>query len=177
VRTRVRSVRGLDGFTLVELMIVVAVIAILAAIAVPSFFRETGKAKHQSEVSAMMGEIGVKLEQRKMESPTGLYASAAKCPAAPSPAGVDFRATCITAGSDWDALHIDPPSTTLYCSYEITTGDALTPPTPPGFTMAVPAGAWWYAIAECDMDGGGGTNATFMISSVDSKQQKLAFGK
>ena len=165
------------GFTLVELMIVVAVLAILAAIAIPSFFRESSKAKHQSEVTAMMGEIAVKLEQFKMESPTGRYIDAPKCPGSPTPAGANFRTSCIVAASVWETLRINPPSTTTYCSYAVTTGTSADAPAPTGFTMAQTATSWWFIIAECDMGNDGGTNATFMVSSIDSKQQKLNVGQ
>ena len=38
------------GFTLVEIMIVVAIIALLAAIAVPNFLREIGRASCRERV-------------------------------------------------------------------------------------------------------------------------------
>jgi len=50
------AVRKSKGFTLVELMIVVAIIGILAAIAIPNFNTFTTKAK-QSEVKVNMGGI------------------------------------------------------------------------------------------------------------------------
>jgi type IV pilus assembly protein PilE len=44
------------GFTLMELIIVVIIIAILASIALPSFFKTTGKAK-QAEANNLLGML------------------------------------------------------------------------------------------------------------------------
>lgn len=46
--------RGLAGFTLVELMITVAVVGILAAIAYPSFNEQMRKARRSDAVTALM---------------------------------------------------------------------------------------------------------------------------
>jgi prepilin-type N-terminal cleavage/methylation domain-containing protein len=165
------------GFTLVELMIGVAIIGILAAVVVPSFLKESSKAKHESEVNAMFAELNVKLEQYKMEASS--YLAAAECPSAgPNKAGYDFSTTCLASGSAWTNLRVSPPSSKLYCSYAITAGPSTTPPAPPaGFSMTAPATAWWYVVATCDMDASGGVNATFFASSVDPKVQSQNVGR
>ena len=50
------KLRGKKGFTLIELMIVVAIIGILAAIAIPNFLRFQAKSK-QSEAKTNLGGI------------------------------------------------------------------------------------------------------------------------
>jgi type IV pilus assembly protein PilA len=51
-----RTLQGPQGFTLIELMIVVAIIGILAAIAIPNFMRYQAKAR-QSEAKVNLGGI------------------------------------------------------------------------------------------------------------------------
>ena len=51
-----RGKKGRKGFTLIELMIVVAIIGILAAIAIPNFLRFQAKSK-QSEAKTNLGGI------------------------------------------------------------------------------------------------------------------------
>jgi type IV pilus assembly protein PilA len=54
--SKLRSKKGKKGFTLIELMIVVAIIGILAAIAIPNFLKFQAKSK-QSEAKSNLGAI------------------------------------------------------------------------------------------------------------------------
>lgn len=53
--------RKQTGFTLIELMIVVAIVAILAAIALPAYQSYTKKAK-ATEITAAIGQVKTELE-------------------------------------------------------------------------------------------------------------------
>lgn len=57
------------GFTLIELMIVVAIIGILAAIAIPNFLRFQAKSK-QAEAKTNLGAIGTTAEAYRAEKDT-----------------------------------------------------------------------------------------------------------
>ena len=59
------------GFTLVELLVAIAVISILAAIAIPSFFGETRKARANAEVTPMFNDLRIRMEQYLQER--GVY--------------------------------------------------------------------------------------------------------
>jgi type IV pilus assembly protein PilA len=168
--------RAQAGFTLLEVMIVVAVIGILAAIVVPSWSRESRKSKGDSEIVAMFAELATKQEQYKIDN--GVYLAAPACPSAPSSGGVDFNATCVTSGSAWATLRVSAPESRSRCTYQVAAGAAGTTLTPPsGFTVAnQPVGAWYYVIGTCDLDGSGGTSSTFFQSSTDTTIQKLNFG-
>jgi prepilin-type N-terminal cleavage/methylation domain-containing protein len=174
--------RSEAGFTLLELMVVVVIIAILAAIVVPTWVREGRKAKADTEVAAMFAEIATKEEQYKVEF--GSYLATAQCPTATSTAGVDFNSTCNTA-TGWSNLRVQETSSSIRCKYQVFIGAANTALTP-GSTFTVPcstsgacttvtpATAWYYINAICDMDGQGdsSTNTTFFQSSLDTKYQK-----
>ena len=69
-KTISRMQRGKDkGFTLIELMIVVAILGILAAIAIPNFMRFQAKSK-QSEAKTNLGGIGTTAEAFRSEQDT-----------------------------------------------------------------------------------------------------------
>lgn len=64
-----RIMKNQKGFTLIELMIVVAIIGILAAIAIPNFLRYQAKAK-QGEAKTNLGAIGTNAESFRAENDT-----------------------------------------------------------------------------------------------------------
>jgi prepilin-type N-terminal cleavage/methylation domain-containing protein len=164
------------GFTLLEIMVVVTLIGILAAVTVPSWIRESRKGRGDSEINAMFAEIATKEEQYKVDN--GVYLAATTCPSSPSSAGIDFNATCVTTGSAWASLRVNAPESKIRCTYVVTAGAAgatLTPPT--GFTVAnQPVGGWYYVVGTCDLDGVSTTNSTFFQSSTDTIIQKLNYG-
>ena len=67
------------GFTLIELMIVVAIIGILAAIAIPNFIRYQLRSK-TTEVKVVMG--GIKTSQESFRAEYDNYVAAVRNPAA-----------------------------------------------------------------------------------------------
>jgi type II secretory pathway pseudopilin PulG len=163
-------------------MVVVAIIAILAAIVVPTWVREGRRAKADTEIAAMFAEIATKEEQYKTEN--GVYLAAAQCPTTTSTAGVDFNTTC-NSTTGWANLRVIATDNQIRCKYTVTVGAASTALTP-GSTFTVPcstgvacttvtpATAWYYVTSICDMDGQGdsSTNTTFFQSSLDTKYQK-----
>lgn len=163
------------GFTLLELMVVVVMIGILAAIAIPNFFSQSSKAKANSEVGTMFDELATREDQYAQEN--GEYLSTAACPATPTPNGTDAT-SCIVTGGAWKPLHARLPENDLRCSYVITAGTSTGTPSPPApFTMVAPAGNWYYIVATCDMDGKSAVNSTYFVSSVDRNIQANNDGK
>lgn len=61
--------RPSKGFTLMELMIVVAVVAILSMIALPSFLEYTRKGK-RAEATTAIGDIQLREERFRADNPT-----------------------------------------------------------------------------------------------------------
>ena len=83
-----RLYRRTRGFTLIELMIVVAVVAILASIALPAYFGSVRKARRAEAVSALSA-VQQAQERWRANSPT--YAASSALTAAP-PGGLGLAA-------------------------------------------------------------------------------------
>jgi prepilin-type N-terminal cleavage/methylation domain-containing protein len=80
---------GKGGFTLVELMVVTAIVGILAAVATPAYINYVNRSK-QGEAASML--FTARLEMEEFYTDNGHYASTIKC--LPS-----FGNTCSGAGS------------------------------------------------------------------------------
>ena len=61
--------RRARGFTLIELMVVVMVVAILAAIAIPSYLEQSRKGR-RSEAMSAVGELQLRQERWRAEHPS-----------------------------------------------------------------------------------------------------------
>ncbi|MBN2724534.1 MAG: prepilin-type N-terminal cleavage/methylation domain-containing protein [Deltaproteobacteria bacterium] len=160
-----------SGFTMIELLLVVVVIGILAAIAIPQFNSQSKKAK-ASEVPGMF--TAIKTAQFAYKSEYGMFLSTGSTE-------TDFYPALLSSGepvkkkwepassSKWVDLGVQPPDYQLYCGYVTIGGSAGTGPSGTHgqniFRNTVPTKPWFYIVAACDLDGRPTTNTTYITSS------------
>ncbi len=165
--------RADQGFTLIELMIVVAIIGILAAVAIPSFQAYLQRSK-TSEAVTFLGEIRQRQEAYRAEF--GQYCSASAAPGTAIGGGAWHPASLPTGGSrvvwgtnaGWNQLGASPDGPTLF-QYRTTAG-------PPGTSPGVPSfpgtDFWFVAHARGDLDADGRR----MIVEVVSPSNRIFIG-
>jgi prepilin-type N-terminal cleavage/methylation domain-containing protein len=144
------------GFTIVELMIVVAIIAVLAIVVIPSFIKESKSAGYKSEVHPMFAELGTREDQYKTEN--SAYLAMTACPTSAVASGTDMTTATCALGGAWLNLRVQSPQQKLKCSYEIRTGNSgVNPSTDASWptwlatTIAPtsPALSWYFVVATC----------------------------
>ncbi len=164
------------GVTLIEVMIVVVVLGILAAIALPAWTKDSMKSKARSETNAFLSEIAAKEEQYHQDNGVYLDTSASTCPSATSSSG--SASTSCFLSTPWSSLRIAPPEQYSYCTYYVKTGAAGVNPSPPiGTLNATPATTWFWILATCDMDGSSSVNSQYLTSNLDNTIQKANEGQ
>ena len=128
-----RHVKDVKGFTLIELMIVVAIIGILAAIAIPNFLKFQLKSK-SAEVKTNLGGIRTAEEAYKAEN--DVYYAAALNPAAHE----DGKKVAWGTPANFETIGFSPAAD-VYYSYVVN----IATTTLPVFTA--------YGHADLDTDG------------------------
>jgi type IV pilus assembly protein PilE len=93
------TMKGNNGFTLIELMIVVAIISILSAVAIPAYGNYVKRGKI-AEATSTLSSLRVSMEQYYQDNRT--YANGANCGVTPpvSPAVKYFTYTCVNADAN-----------------------------------------------------------------------------
>jgi type IV pilus assembly protein PilA len=174
-----RNARTTAGFTLVELMVVVAILGVLATVAIVSFRKYTLRA-HVSEAYGLLGMIRMRQESYRSEfsqycdvsSPSHTGADGSIGSSWPtSPPGrtpVDWYASLPV---EWTQLGIRP-SGLVYYRYDTVAGNPGITPSILGSNLNYGAGgsnqdAWWAAHAYGDLDGDG-LKSTFEATSLNN---------
>lgn len=172
------------GFTLVEMMVVVVLIAILAAVAVPVFTGTSRKARGDSEVRPYFQDFRTRMEQFQQEH--GVYpqtiGEGTFHPGTPPGAR---KQSIFPMPAAWTAIRLRPSgSADVYCGYTWATGLAddganvgpiAAAAAPNGFGFSAPATSWYYLLARCNLDGVGDFSYYF-TDSVDTSIRKLNEG-
>jgi len=168
-----------SGFTLIELMVTVAIVGALAAVALPTFAGESRKAKGDAEVAAFFGELAVREEQYAVEN--GRYLStdtgeSATFPATPSP---KLQALG-TLPATWQSLKVRLPQDSARCGYVViagTSGATAGSMASTTFGYTPPAKNWFYVLAHCDLDGNNANDSYYFASSDNAQIQKSNPGR
>lgn len=141
-----RAVKQASGFTLIELMVTVAIIAILASIALPSYSNYVIRGRIP-QATNNLSTMRVQLEQHFQDNRTYVGACEAGT-VAPLPASDDFDYTCPTLTEDTFTVVATGTGSMDGFVYTINESNART-------TTAVKEG-WGTAPVACWVTGSGG---------------------
>jgi prepilin-type N-terminal cleavage/methylation domain-containing protein len=168
-----------SGFTLLELMIVVALIGVLAAIALPSFAGQSRKAKGDAEVGAIFAELAVREAQYAVEN--GKYLSTSASETATFPATPTAAAQALgPLPTTWQTLKVRTPEASARCGYVVIAGTRTDTPgsiASTSFGYVPPAKNWFYLLAHCNLDGNSAVDSYYFASSDDARIQKTNYGQ
>lgn len=161
------------GFTLIEMMIVVAIMGILVSMAVFAYRKVTSNAEVDSEVNAIFAEYRVRQEEYHAENGTYLSTGASEtdtfptgAPRRPQDAPIDVAPILAAANplgptpaDKWVSLRMSPRKTQLRCGYASIAGLAGDAVPGLGATALImnnptaPESNWYFLVARCDADG------------------------
>lgn len=131
-----KTMKKSNGFTLIELMIVVAIIGILAAVAIPQFANYQRKSKTSE---ARINLAAISTSQIAYEAEHDQYVD---CEASPSATVIGSKKQTWTGGDGWDDIGWAPKDAKVYYSYLVVADEAAAPIT-------------FEATATGDIDGDG----------------------
>jgi type II secretory pathway pseudopilin PulG len=160
-------------------MVVVTIVAVLAAVALPNFTSDSRRAKGDAEVGAFFAELKVREEQYQLE--TGRYLSTGATETDTFPATLTAAAQTLgTLPSTWLSLKVRTPESQVRCGYVVIAGtptDAAGTMATSTFGYSVPAKNWFYVLAHCNLDGNSAVDSWYFISNDNSKLQKTNYGR
>jgi prepilin-type N-terminal cleavage/methylation domain-containing protein len=168
-----------QGFTLIEIMMVVALIAVLAAIAIPSYVRQSARAKSDAEVTEVFAELRMRQEQLRFEQ--GAYLATAATEADLYPAGPTAAEQLLAPlPAAWTALRYRGRDR-VRCSYGVITGLANTGPPASialnSFGFGVQTTDWYYILAICNLDNDATVNGLYLTDNNNTAIRKLNAGR
>lgn len=115
---RSARLRNAHGFTLVELMVVVAIVGILASVAYPSYMNQVRKSRRTDAVVAVSS---IQQAQERWRANKSSYITTTSLLTTAAPDGLGFRTTGLSEGGYYslslspNTATVIPPCTTASC--------------------------------------------------------------
>lgn len=174
-----RAQPGQRGFTLIEIMMVVALIAVLAAIAIPNFVGQSNKAKADAEITAIFAELRMCEERYRAERGTYLATTTSETSLYPATPSSSERAIVVGMPAEWTSLKYRGNDRGR-CSYGVIVGPGgggTIGTRAASFGFTTPNTDWFYILARCDMDGNSSVDSYYFTDNNNAQIRKQNAGK